>query len=156
MGDLRWNYKQLELYTGRHWTWQLHENQSYVGRTILRLARPTIESLASCTDDEWQALRHELRVYEHILNKLFSPDRFNYCQLGNIFEQMHVHAIPRYKAPRNWKGYEFIDARWGKNWPPAPKSPLDRRETYAFAEWFREQINSFKFSANDLRGRHVG
>ncbi len=65
----------------------------------------------------------------------FAPDRFNYAQLGNIYPRLHCHAVPRYAAPREWRGITFTDRRWGKNWPPTPSSPMPLSETYAFAEW---------------------
>lgn len=136
----KWRFDQLELLAGDDWIWQLHENQSYLGRMILRLRRETTHSLATCTREEWDSLQTHLRAYETFLSRLFSPDRYNYCQLGNIYEQLHVHAIPRYRSLRSWCSYEFHDRRWGRNWPPAPVSPLTQEATYQFAKWLQTRI----------------
>jgi diadenosine tetraphosphate (Ap4A) HIT family hydrolase len=138
----KWHFDELEVLAGQDWIWQLHENQSYLGRLIIRLRRPTNESFATCTIEEWDSLRLQLRAYETLLSRLFSPDRYNYCQLGNIWEQLHVHAIPRYKTARQWCSYDFRDQRWGRNWPPAPLSPLNVSATYDFAKWLRLQIEN--------------
>ena len=52
------------------------------------------------------------------LNHLFLPDKINYAALGNVFERLHVHFIPRYKTKRVFSGVDFIDTRWGKNYAP--------------------------------------
>lgn len=140
VGRHRWRFEELELFASRDWIWQLHENQSYLGRVILRLRHDNTGSFATCTSEEWNSLRLQIRAYETLIDHLFSPDRYNYCQLGNIYEQLHVHAIPRYKAPRLWSSYEFCDGRWGRNWPPAPPSPLAPDATYEFAGWLRTEI----------------
>lgn len=140
VGRPEWRFEELELFASGDWIWQLHENQSYLGRVILRLRRRNVESFATCTTGEWKSLRLQLRAYEAILSRLFSPDRYNYCQLGNTYEQLHVHAIPRYKTPRRWSSYQFSDRRWGRNWPPAPPSPLAPEATYDFAKWLRTEI----------------
>jgi len=138
--SIQWRFEDLELFASQYWIWQLHENQSYLGRMILRLRRETHESLASCRNEEWGSLHLHLRAYESFLSRLFSPDRHNYCQLGNIYEQLHVHAIPRYKTSRRWSSFEFNDRRWGRNWPPAAPSPLSPNATYEFAKWLRKRI----------------
>ena len=138
----KWRFDELEVFASHNWIWQLHENQSYLGRLIFRLRRETIESFATCTIEEWNSLRLQLRAYEALVTRLFSPDRYNYCQLGNIWEQLHVHAIPRYKTTRQWSSYEFCDQRWGRNWPPAPPSPLNVSATYDLAKWLRLQIGN--------------
>src|SRR5438128_1689057 len=100
-------YARLEVYELDGWIWQVHENQSYLGRMILRLARAETGSLVQCTNTEWASLLENIRRYEDILKLLFSPDRFNYCQLGNIYSQLHMHAVPRYASSRSWRGKTF-------------------------------------------------
>lgn len=48
------------------------------------------------------------------LRSLFQPDQFNYAFLMNVDAQVHLHVIPRYAAPRTWRGREFTDAHWGR------------------------------------------
>jgi len=149
----KWRFEDLELFVSQHWIWQLHQNQSYLGRMILRLRRENLKSLATCTSEEWRSLQHHVRAYELFSSRLFSPDRYNYCQLGNIYEQLHIHAVPRYKTSRRWSSYEFNDRRWGRNWPPASASPLTPDVTYEFARWLRTKIQEDSSLRRVLEGR---
>jgi diadenosine tetraphosphate (Ap4A) HIT family hydrolase len=135
----RIDYVRLEVHRRSGWIWQVHENQSYLGRMILRLLRPELGSLSSCTHKEWLSLYENIREYEHIVKQLFSPDRLNYSQMGNEYPQLHIQAVPRYKSERKWKGHLFQDVKWGRNWAPTPASHLTVDETYEFASWFREE-----------------
>jgi len=134
------DYGSLEVHKLGGWIWQVHENQSYLGRMILRLSRPEMASLSHCTADEWMSLQENIRSYEALLSELFSPDRFNYSQMGNIYPQLHVQAVPRYAAKRTWRGRIFEDKNWGDNWAPTPRSPLSIEDTYELAHWFATEI----------------
>jgi diadenosine tetraphosphate (Ap4A) HIT family hydrolase len=143
-GTQKVNYEALEIYVYGGWIWQVHENQSYLGRLIFRLRRADLGSLADCTPQEWLSLHRSIAMYEALIRSLFQPDRFNYGQLGNTFHQLRVHAVPRYQKPRVWHGVEFQDQRWGQNWSPTPKSPLGLNQTYEFVSFLRECIESLQ------------
>lgn len=134
------DYQKLQVYRLGTWVWQVHENQSYLGRMILRLDRPETGSLSQCTASEWSSLHDNIRAYEEVLSKLFSPDRFNYSQLGNVYPQLHIQAVPRYASKRNWQTWVFEDKHWGNNWAPTPRSTLNLEEVYALALWLQEEI----------------
>lgn len=138
------DYARLEVHRLGSWLWQVHENQSYLGRMILLLNRPETRSLSHCTADEWVSLQENIRVYEKFAQELFSPDRFNYSQMGNAYPQLHVQAVPRYVSDRRWGRQIFQDKNWGGNWAPTPQSPLTLVETYEFASWFRAKIQTRK------------
>lgn len=134
------DFPLLEVRSTTNWIWQIHENQAYLGRLVLRLKRPLIASLAQCTKQEWRDLHKQLLEYERVATELFRPDRFNYGQLGNVYPQLHVHAIPRYETPRQWRETRFLDQRWGENWSPSPNSPLSIEDTYEFARWMKRRL----------------
>jgi len=136
----RIEYSRLEIHRQGSWIWQVHENQSYLGRMILRLGRPEVGSLSHCTTEEWMSLQMSIRAYERLVVNLFSVDRLNYSQMGNEYPQLHVQAVPRYSSDRTWRGHTFRDVNWGRNWAPTPTSPLTVQETYEFACWFQEKI----------------
>lgn len=138
----RVDYARLEVHRQGGWLWQVHENQSYLGRMILRLSRPELGSLSQCTADEWFSLHENIRAYEGLVARLFAPDRLNYSQMGNEYPQLHVQAVPRYSSDRSWRGRDFKDMNWGRNWAPTPSSPLTVEETYEFASWFREEMRN--------------
>lgn len=56
------------------------------------------------------------------LKELFQPDRMNYAALSNVSQRIHVHFVPRYREAREFRGIQFIDARWGKNYAPYDRS----------------------------------
>jgi diadenosine tetraphosphate (Ap4A) HIT family hydrolase len=114
---------------------------------IIRLSRPEMLSLSQCTREEWISLHENIKAFEKLLLRLFSPDRFNYAQMGNVYPQLHVQAVPRYASKRAWKGKVFYDKNWGKNWAPTPASPLNLRETYEFAFWLGSEIRKERASA---------
>lgn len=136
----RIDYARLQVYRLGTWVWQVHENQSYLGRMILRLDRPETRSLSYCSKDEWISLHENIRAYERFVQELFSPDRLNYSQMGNEYPQLHVQAVPRYASDRTWRQRIFQDKNWGRNWAPTPRSPLAVQETYDFALWLNSEI----------------
>jgi diadenosine tetraphosphate (Ap4A) HIT family hydrolase len=137
------DYLRLKIRNARHWSWYIHANQAYLGRVVLVLNRPFEGSFAGCTQEEWLSLRGDIQLFELFVGSLFSPDRFNYTQMGNEMPQMHVHAIPRYSAPRTWGNKTFNDIRWGQNPSPKPPSPLKDEEIYAFSQWMADELTSF-------------
>jgi diadenosine tetraphosphate (Ap4A) HIT family hydrolase len=139
----RIDFQRLELRTTLHWTWQLHENQSFLGRLVLRLNRDTEGSIADLTADEWLSMHEEVVLVERWLARVFAPDRFNYAQLGNVYPRLHIHVVPRYRAPREWSGVMFSDSKWGRNWAPTPRSPLPISQTYELADWLRRSAEEF-------------
>lgn len=136
----RIEFARLEIRRLGSWIWQVHENQSYLGRMIIRLNRPETLSLSQSTSEEWLSLHENIRAFEKLLLRLFSPDRFNYAQMGNVYPQLHVQAVPRYASKRVWNGRAFYDKKWGENWAPTPRSPLTLNETYQFAHWLRSEV----------------
>ncbi len=135
------NAKLVLLETPR-WTWSLFPNQSYLGRVQLTLRRKCDGSLACLTDNEWRDLRCCITGYERLLAALFQPDRFNYEQLGNVWTQVHVHAIPRYSQPVIWQGIKVGDGRWGNHPLPEPPSPLDEAATEQLAGTMRNELQN--------------
>jgi diadenosine tetraphosphate (Ap4A) HIT family hydrolase len=144
------DYGRLEIFSDRDWVWQAHENQAYLGRIIFRLKRADLGSLAHCMPHEWLSLHRCIAAYESVLTSLFQPDRFNYGQMGNSYHQLHVHAVPRYASLRSWREIQFTDLRWGNNWSPTPKSPIDPEQTYQFASFLRHYIDAYKRSGTAL------
>lgn len=130
----------LDLLGTEHWTWRLARNQCCLGRIVIDRNRGADGSLASLDTAEWAALGAHLGAYEALLTRLFQPDRYNYMQLGNVVPHVHVHATPRYRTARVWRGVTFTDVRWGG--PPWPEtaSPLDESGTAELAEFLRNEI----------------
>lgn len=122
------------------WAWRIHTNQAHLGHIVFVAQRETQGSLADCSGEEWSTLRCEITLYERVMAKLFAPDRFNYTQFGNEWAQLHVHAFPRYRSPREWNALSFPDVQWGGAPIPEPPSPLEGKALEGFAVWFQEKL----------------
>lgn len=147
------DYKKLVLFEHPRWIWQLHNNQSYLGRTLLILKREILSSWVHSRISEQKDLVLHCKEIEDFLVSLFTPDRFNYGQLGNIYPVVHFHIVPRYEEPRIWinpisdKKHKFVDKNWGRNWAPTPKSPISIEETYQFRDWLASEYLKFRESS---------
>jgi len=133
--------KHLILHETPFWSWSLFANQSYLGRVQLTLRRECHGSLADLTEPEWSDLRASLLDLEALIRHLFQPDRFNYVQLGNVWPQVHVHAIPRYATSRNWNDITFTDARWGDSPLPEPASAIGEVELVRLVAAMKDALN---------------
>jgi diadenosine tetraphosphate (Ap4A) HIT family hydrolase len=80
--------------------------------------------------DEWGALRDELQRLVPALDRLFRPDQVNHAFLMNEEVQVHLHVVPRYAGPREWRGRSFTDEHWGRVFGPEqrnlPPAELER------------------------------
>lgn len=115
------NYETLKIQEFTHWTLYLHECQSYLGRIFLLARRSSGRDLMDIQGEECEEFFHIGNSVKKGLASLFLPDKMNYAALGNVFDALHVHVIPRYKTKRLFEGVEFVDTRWGKNYAPYDK-----------------------------------
>lgn len=111
-------YSAFKIKEYTHWTLFLHENQCYLGRTYLLAKNTDNNDYIAMSPEEREEFFTIGAAIKSALNVLFAPDKMNYASLGNVFERLHVHFIPRYKNPRIFLGVEFSDKRWGKNYAP--------------------------------------
>lgn len=133
MADEKPDYERFLVSCGfEHWKVYLHMHQQYLGRVYAAAKRDNASGFA---DTHW---RHDFRAMhsfereelfeivmpkvQYALGELWRPDRFNYAELENEWEHLHIHIIPRYKKPRMFDGITFTDARWGKNYAPYDKA----------------------------------
>lgn len=124
------DYNQLLIKSYKHWEIYLHENQCYIGRVFALLKDDehvddflAIEGEAR---EEFFLLGNEVKL---ALKTLFQPDKMNYAALSNTSSRIHVHLVPRYEKPREFKGKIFTDTRWGKNYAPYDRSFAIDQET---------------------------
>ncbi len=112
------DFSSLKIKEYKHWILFLHENQCYLGRMYL-LAKDTskIDFMEMSLDEREEFFKIGSEI-KKVLNRLFLPDKINYTALGNVFERLHVHFIPRYKSKKDFLGMGFTDTRWGKNYAP--------------------------------------
>lgn len=122
--SLEKNYDFFKIKDYQYWSLFLHEYQCYLGRVYLVAKRDDAKDFSEISFDEREELFLISKKIKKALEQLFLPDKMNYAALGNVFEHLHVHLIPRYKTRRIFEGIEFIDKRWGENYAPYDKSFL--------------------------------
>ena len=129
-----------QIKEGKYWSVRLHGNQGYLGRCVVWCKREDVEDLTQCTADERDELFNILTVLREAANALFHPDRINYAFLGNIEPHLHGHFIPRYKAPQEYEGVTFKDARWGRNYDTDPEFVTPDDVALKIAEAYRLKL----------------
>lgn len=112
--DPKGNYIEGFVKEYKYWTLEVSYRQHTLGCFIIFCKRP-VEKISELTDTEIIELKIVMKEFEEKLtsNVAFRPDRFNYLQLGNKFHNLHFHAIPRYKAVREFGGKTWIDSTYG-------------------------------------------
>ena len=105
---------QCDMVIQRHQYWRLSlsRQQGYLGWCLIILQRHETDA-ANLTDEEIKELWSIVRSLRRALERLFHPDHFNYAFLGNVVRHVHMHVMPRYQAPREFGGREFVDRHWG-------------------------------------------
>jgi diadenosine tetraphosphate (Ap4A) HIT family hydrolase len=53
-----------------------------------------------------------VRAIEAALRRFCDYERLNYLMLMMVDPNVHFHIIPRYSAPREWRGIRFPDEGW--------------------------------------------
>jgi diadenosine tetraphosphate (Ap4A) HIT family hydrolase len=112
------HYEQLKIKEYQLWTLYLNEYQCYLGRVCLVAKRSDAKDFIDITEAEREEFFLIAKEVNAALQDLFAPDLMNYAALGNNFNHLHVHLIPRYKDERVFIGIKFIDKRWGSNYAP--------------------------------------
>lgn len=112
------DFEQLKIREYKHWSLYLNEFQCYLGRVCLVAKRSDAIDFIEMTHNEREEFFAIAKEVNKALKKLFQPDLMNYAALGNNFNHLHVHLIPRYEKERTFNGISFVDKRWGSNYAP--------------------------------------
>lgn len=110
------DYSQNIVKEYRYWTWLVHTNQGYLGRSVLWCKRENALDLTETTAEESAELFEVLLQMKKAFEKAFQANWMNYAFLGNETRHLHGHVIPRYDSERMIEGVKFIDTEWGHNW----------------------------------------
>jgi len=107
-------YKDGFLKEYKHWILEISFRQHTLGCFII-FSKKEVERISELTVEEFSEIRKVMHDMERALSstKVFSPDRFNYLQLGNTLHHLHFHGIPRYETNRNFFGITWKDQTWG-------------------------------------------
>lgn len=110
------DYSQNVVKEYAYWTWLVHTNQGYLGRSVLWCKRANALDLMDATPEERAELFVILSEMKKSLEEAFDASWMNYAFLGNETRHLHCHVIPRYSSERIFGGQKFIDREYGHNW----------------------------------------
>jgi len=97
---------------GEFWTLAINRNQNLLGKSILVLNRHC-ERVSELTAEGWAGLHPCITRTTVALDNLFAPDQYNLAFLMNLDSHVHLHVVPRYASPREWRGETYTDAHHG-------------------------------------------
>lgn len=128
--DQNKNFTAGYLKTYNYWTVEVSYRQHTLGCFIIFLNR-FAERISDVTKEEIEELPLVMKAVERAYENIpeLQPQRFNYLQLGNAVNHLHIHGIPRYDKPREYLGREWNDPTYGK--PPTWIFKNEEHETVA-------------------------
>lgn len=94
-----------------YWTVLLRPRQPTLGSLVL-VCREDVKAFSDLSAAAFADLQHMVRGIEQALRKVVGYERINYLMLMMVDPDVHFHVIPRYSAPREFAGQEFVDAGW--------------------------------------------
>ena len=97
---------------GELWTLALNRNQDLPGKCILVLNRHC-ERVSDLTVQEWASLHPYTERTASALDDLFAPDLYNFAFLMNFDAHVHLHVVPRYASPVEWRDETYTDEHYG-------------------------------------------
>ena len=116
------DYSRFKIQSYDLWDLFVNTQQQYLGRCYLWAKRDGDFDIFDMACDEKEEFFNIGMSVKVALTKLFNPSRFNYANLQNASNHLHVHIIPRYNDQREFDGLIFTDKNKGRNYAPYDKS----------------------------------
>jgi diadenosine tetraphosphate (Ap4A) HIT family hydrolase len=69
---------------------------------VLVPRRPDLIEVTDLSDADAVTLMGELRVAARVMSELAKPDKINIGALGNLFSQLHLHVVARFRSDPAW------------------------------------------------------
>ena len=112
---IKMDFNKLKIFEGQSWDVFLHKDQTSIGKLYFWYKNNTNDLLEVPSEEllEFQNIGNKIKSS---LEKLFSPDMYNYLSLNNATTHLHIHMIPRYSKQINLFGYVFNDVNFGKEY----------------------------------------
>lgn len=114
-------------------------DQAFLGRCYFALNRHETD-VTALTQEERDSLWALLGRAKAAIDKLFSPEHYNYVFLMNVDPHVHMHIIPRYAAQRQYGGRTFRDIRFGGQFDPQSSYVLPDEFISDLASAIREAL----------------
>lgn len=61
-----------------------------------------IKEMIELSENDQLQIFKEIMLASRVMNELFSPDKLNIANLGNVVSQLHIHVIARFKDDKAW------------------------------------------------------
>ena len=110
--------EDIVYYETKYWKVILHENQAYLGYSIVIIKR-SVGSLSELNKEEWKNLRRVVKKLESSYKKIFNATLFNWnCFMNNAYKSdkpkplVHWHFRPRYQDKVEFAGEVFEDIEY--------------------------------------------
>jgi|SRR3989344_4662542 len=107
------DFEKLLIKSYKYWDAKIHHSQNCIGKCLLWYKEDEEKDFLELNDEEQEEFWVVAKKLRVTLEKLFSPDRFNYLSAGNQTPHLHFHIIPRYKDKREFNGVVFEDVDFG-------------------------------------------
>jgi len=121
------DYERFKIKEFDAWDLFLHINQyPYIGRCYASAKRKEADLVTDMTNSERNEL-FEIIVpkWHKSVKKLFDCDRPNIVCLGNTWNHLHWHLIPRYNEEKEFYGIKFLDSNPNGNYSPYSKQKIE-------------------------------
>lgn len=123
------DYEKFRIKNFDFWDLYLHQNQfPYIGRCYASLLRDDADLVTDMEGEESSELFSIIiPAWHKSVSGLFGQSRPNVAILGNDWNHLHVHLIPRFEGRKTFYEIDFIDPNPQGNYAPYPKKeiPLD-------------------------------
>ncbi len=85
------------------------QNESRFPWLVLVPRRDDVAELIDLSEMDQQQAMREMTLTSRVMQGLFSPDKLNVANLGNVVKQLHIHVVARFATDDAWP-----DPIWGK------------------------------------------
>lgn len=148
--------EQNVIFETEYWRIVLHENQSYLGRTIVCLKRPCGD-IACVTQDELNEWHIIARMMQDAAHAAFGMDASNWDEtsfdwallMNHAYRDdpptplVHWHFVPRYRNPVTFAGEVFTDDRFGSNWREKPERKVNQGIARHIIRAYQDELQKF-------------
>lgn len=113
--EKKFHVTQFVVHETNNWRLSVRPVQQTLGSLVLS-CRHEYTSFSDLDPSSQSELGGLLSFSDLLLNDAFSPDKINFICLMLQDPLLHFHIIPRYSAPLNFDGKDWVDTDWPK--PP--------------------------------------
>jgi len=111
----KFGYPDTVIAEYTHWAVLVRTQQITLGSLVL-VCKEEATAFPDISAEAFAELKGVTRDLERALAAAFSFDKINYLMLRMVDPHVHFHVLPRYAAPRVFRGESYADTAWPR--PP--------------------------------------